>query len=57
MIKRIIGILATLVVLALVVFTAIGSGSYRSVLSDVKGDEPTAVVDNEEQAAASAQNE
>ena len=32
MIKRIIGILATLAVLALVVFAAIGSGSYKSMV-------------------------
>lgn len=36
MIKRIIGILASLGVLALVVLTAIGSGSYSSILPDVK---------------------
>ena len=32
MIKRIIGILATVAVLALVVFAAIGSGSYKSMV-------------------------
>ena len=32
MIKRIIGILATVAVLALVVFAAIGSGSYKSMI-------------------------
>lgn len=32
MIKRIIGIVATLAVLALVVFAAIGSGSYKSIV-------------------------
>ena len=32
MIKRIIGIVATLAVLALVVFAAIGSGSYKSMV-------------------------
>ena len=37
MIKRIIGILAWLGVLALVVFTVIGSGSYTSMLPDIKG--------------------
>lgn len=34
MIKRIIGILATLAILALVVFTALGSGSYKSMLPE-----------------------
>ena len=37
MIKRIIGILAWLGVLALVVFTVIGVGSYTSMLPDIKG--------------------
>ena len=32
MIKRIIGFLATLAVLALVVFAALGSGSYKSMV-------------------------
>ena len=32
MIKRIIGILATVAVLALVVFAAIGSGSYKTMV-------------------------
>lgn len=36
MIKRIIGILAWLGVLALVVYTVIGSGSYTSMLPDIK---------------------
>ena len=34
MIKRIIGVLATLAIIALVVFTALGSGSYKSMLPD-----------------------
>lgn len=34
MIKKIIGILAALAIVALVVFTAIGAGTYRSMLPD-----------------------
>ncbi len=36
MIKRIIGILASIGVLALVVFAAIGSGSYTSIFPKTK---------------------
>ncbi|MBP3290497.1 MAG: hypothetical protein J6L75_05955 [Alistipes sp.] len=34
MIKRIIGVLATLAIIALVVFTALGSGTYKSMLPE-----------------------
>ena len=34
MIKRIIGILATIAILAIVVFTALGFGSYQSMLPE-----------------------
>ena len=34
MIKRIIGILATIAILAIVVFTALGFGSYESMLPE-----------------------
>ena len=34
MIKKIIGILATIAILALIVMTAIGAGSYKSMLPD-----------------------
>lgn len=34
MIKKIIGILATIAILALIVMTAIGAGSYKSMLPE-----------------------
>lgn len=34
MIKKIIGILATIAILALIVITAIGAGSYKSMLPE-----------------------
>lgn len=43
MIKRIIGIIASLAIVALIVFTVLGSGSYRSMLpEDLFSDEVVA---------------
>ena len=46
MIKRIIGILISLAVLALVVFTIIGSGSYTSILPTSKSGATTEQLQN-----------